>query len=261
MLIALIGLLAIGVTGSARAATLDFTGTFELRFRDLPSWIVPAAGSAGVSVTGADHLTSLGLPSGAMGPVTLSIPWTTNPSTRTLLLTLSRNRSGSFTGLSGGPPGGGTMGLSGLVKLCLIFAPCEYAHADIPLTPTAATGLGVGGTQTVPPGAIAFTMQHAPWTIGQPLMTIHTPGSTITTPALPGGFAHGPASLTSSTAQLSGALQLVTVTKVFTTLGGLPELPLIGALNLHFVPEPGTLLLLGLGVAGLAAHGRRKLRR
>jgi hypothetical protein len=154
------------------------------------------------------------------------------------------------------------MGLSGLVKLCLIFAPCEYAHADIPLTPTAATGLGVGGTQTVPPGAIAFTMQHAPWTIGQPLMTIHTPGSTITTPALPGGFAHGPASLTSSTAQLSGALQLVTVTKVFTTYTGtFPELPLTGVLTLHFVPEPGTLLLVGFGVAGLAAYGRRRRRR
>jgi hypothetical protein len=30
-------------------------------------------------------------------------------------------------------------------------------------------------------------------------------------------------------------------------------------LNLHFVPEPGTLMLLGTGVVGLVAFGRSKL--
>jgi hypothetical protein len=107
-----------------------------------------------------------------------------------------------------------------------------------------------------------MTMQHAPWTVGQPTMTIHSPASTISIPVLLGGFAHGPASLASSTAQPSGALQLVTVSKVFTNLyGGFPEFPLTGVLTLHFVPEPGTLLLLGSGVAALALLGRRKLKR
>ena len=54
-------------------------------------------------------------------------------------------------------------------------------------------------------------------------------------------------------------LQLVTVSKVYTSLtGAFPEFPMTGILTLHFVPEPGTLLLLGFGVAGLALHGRRK---
>jgi hypothetical protein len=93
-------------------------------------------------------------------------------------------------------------------------------------------------------------------------MTIHTPGSTISIPVLPGGFAHGPASLTSSTAQLSGALQLVTATKVFTNLyGAFPEFPLAGVLTLHVVPEPGTLILVGSGVVGLAVYGRRRRKR
>jgi hypothetical protein len=41
----------------------------------------------------------------------------------------------------------------------------------------------------------------------------------------------------------------VTVSKVFTGVAqAFPELPVVGILTLHFVPEPGTLLLLGSGV-------------
>ena len=95
------------------------------------------------------------------------------------------------------------------------------------------------------------------WTrLEEPSLVVASPP---TVPMLPGGFAHGPASLTSSTAQPSGILQLVTVSKAYTSLAGaFPELPVIGFLDLHFVPEPGTLMLLGLGVMGLAAVGRRR---
>jgi len=85
------------------------------------------------------------------------------------------------------------------------------------------------------------------------------PRSETPRPRLPGGFAHGPASLTSSTAQPSGVVQLVTVSKVYTSLkAAVPELPMIAILNLHFVPEPSTALLLATGFAGLAAVGRRR---
>ena len=262
VIVTLVGLLAIGMTGSARAATLDFTGQLALLgwWIRIPPAPVHGSGSGAAIVNGSaggTHLSSFVIGGDAIGPITTSVPGLTIsvPSVR---FTGIQNLTGSFGAISGGPPGGGPMGLSGLMKLCLIFAPCEYANVTVPITPVSGVGFGIGGTQTVA-GAIALTLQHAPWTIGQPVMTIHTPNTNVTGPTLPGGFVHGPASLTSSTAQPSGVVQLVTVSKVFTSLtGAFPEYPAVGILTLHFVPEPGTLLLLGSGVAGLALFAHRK---
>jgi hypothetical protein len=215
---------------------------------------------------GGIHLNSFAVPGGNFGPSTVTISGsslTTVTGISSLRFTFSQNLTGSFSGISGGPPGGGPMGVSGIAKICLIFGgPGCLANVPFPLTPTpGGAAFGIGGTRTAT-GAVNITFQDAPWTIGQPVMTIHTPNSTITTPALPGGFAHGPASLTSSTAQPSGVVQLVTVSKVYTSLtGAFPEIPLTSVLTLHFVPEPGTLLLLGSGIAVLAALDRRRGRR
>jgi hypothetical protein len=115
-------------------------------------------------------------PGGTFGPVTTVIPIPPTPP-HTLAperFTGVQNLSGSFSGLSGGSPGGGSMGLMGLAKICLLFAPCEYASVTIPLTPTTGgAGFGIGGTATFP-FAVAITMQNVPWTLGQPVMTIRT---------------------------------------------------------------------------------------
>ena len=158
------------------------------------------------------------------------------------------------------------MGLSGVAKVCFTFGSppgCITTFVPLPLTPTGGgAGFGIGGTRTATASGPSVTLQNAPWTLGQPTMTLHTPASTITSPVLPGGFVLGPASATSSAARPSGVVQLVTASKVFTNLtGAFPEVPLSGVLTLHFVPEPGTLLLLGLAVAGLAALGRRRVPR
>jgi len=62
-----------------------------------------------------------------------------------------------------------------------------------------------------------------------------------------------------SAAQPSGVVQLVTVTKVFTSLtNAFPELPIFATLNLHFVPEPSTLMLSAAGIVGLAVASRMR---
>jgi hypothetical protein len=120
-------------------------------------------------------------------------------------------------------------------------------------------GLGIGGTQFTT-GAINMTAQHGAWGLTAPGMTIHYPSSTVVTSTFPVGFIHGPASgSASSAAQPSGALQFVTASKVFTSLtGAFPEFPMYAVLNLHFVPEPGTLAFLTAGALALLVAGGRR---
>jgi len=172
MVIALSGLLAIGVAGSAQAATLEFTGTLGINFGGysatpgtLDFLTVPGAGSAQVTDDGALHLLSLHLAGATFGPSTVS--YYVGYSLDTVRFMLAENLSGSFSGISGGPPGGGTMGLSGLVKLCFFSPPC-IANIPLPLTPTVGgTGFGIGGTRTAPGGgntgsATRFSMPPGP---------------------------------------------------------------------------------------------------
>ena len=76
------------------------------------------------------------------------------------------------------------------------------------------------------------------------------------------GFVHGPVSATSLTATFSGVIQLVTPTEISTSLDPPNQfLSTFVILTLHSVPEPGLVLLLGSGVAGLVLLGRHRMRK
>jgi hypothetical protein len=76
------------------------------------------------------------------------------------------------------------------------------------------------------------------------------------------GWAHAPVSTTTSTAQPSGMVQLVTPNQIVTnsTLGSNEKKGSFVILVIRFIPEPGMVLLLCSGVAGLALLGRRRMR-
>ena len=252
----LVALAVLLLAGSVNAATLSYTGTLSFGLSTLPG-ASATSGPYPSGLTAGTHLSTITLGSGVLGPLQSSVPVTSSGTVQSIRLSGIANLSGVMTGISTGPPGGGPMGLSGLAKICLFSAAaCPGANVPVPLTPTGGAGLGVGGTQVIP-GAVALTMFHMPWTVGTVGMTIHTADSTVTTPTLPAGSNVPP----SGTVTNSGVLQLVTVSKVYTSLSSaFPELPVYAILSLHFVPEPGTLLLLGSGVAGLAILGRRRRR-
>jgi hypothetical protein len=65
----------------------------------------------------------------------------------------------------------------------------------------------------------------------------------------------------SNTGAPSGNLTLVTPIFISTNIGAFSIVPAFATLNLHFVPEPGTLVLLGSGIAGLVAFGRSRARK
>jgi hypothetical protein len=122
-----------------------------------------------------------------------------------------------------------------------------------------------------------LSIQGAPWTINTatasgfypPFFGDNDLPSLVT--ATRRGFAHGPGSGTTSTAQIGGMLQMVTPMQVrWDTWYGYPGVPWLhqryvyggfGVLTIRFIPEPGVGLLLATGIAGLVAIGRRRIRR
>jgi hypothetical protein len=234
------------VTGSApeavRAAALPVEVDLRIQIAATPTFGVSGTGTAEVTSTGV-HLTALSLASGLAAGTGVVMP-VTDPAAAPIMgyqVTIA-NGAAAFAETSGGELAG-TMPILGVAKVCL-FAPCSAAlsNLSLPLTP-----IGVGGT-AVGAGPVSLTLRGAPWTSGDAVIL---PGY-YSTP----GFRHGPASLTSSTAQPGGEMRLVTPIFISTNIGVGVTLESYAFLDVRFVPEPSAALLLSVGALGLAIRGR-----
>ena len=238
------GFIAMGVAGQANAVVLGFTGGLAVQIATLDPVVIPGAGSATVNGSGpAGHLTGLAIPANQFGISGFILP-VTDPAAFPIagVQVTAANGAGSFAGVGGDGVFGGVMPINGAAKVCL-FGSCSAAvsNLSVPLTV-----VGQGGVALVT-GAVNLTVIGAPWTTGTAAV-----GTAFT--------AMGGVSPLSNTGAPSGVVTLVTPTFISTNIGASAVLPAFGILNLHFVPEPGTLMLLGSGIAGLVAFGRSRVR-
>jgi hypothetical protein len=244
LVFAVVAILA-ATSGDARAASLGFAGSLAIQIATLDPVVIPGSGNASVNGSGpAGHLTGLALPASPFATTGFVQP-ISDPGVFPIagVQFTAHNGAGAFAGV-GGAGFGGVMPILGTAKVCL-YGSCStsnnIANVSVPLSV-----VGAGGASTVM-GQINMTVFGAPWTTGTAAI------GTITRM----GFV----SPASSTGAASGLVTLVTPVFISTNVGSFAVIPAFAFQTLHlFVPEPGTLVLLCLGVGALGAYGRSRLR-
>ncbi len=237
--------LAFGLSVPAHATTLPFSGTLSVILATLPPIATVASGSGNVTISGG-NITAITLAGGTFS-TSVVIP-ITDPAAApiTQIAATVKNGAGNFaitganinnnfvTNLTG--VGDGPMGVGGVAKVGLFPGP--LANLSVPFTSGGVNGTGLGGNLVTASGfGIGVSVRGAPWTTGT--------ASIGTATAM--GFVSG------------NTVTLVSPTFISTTIGASAVLPAFAVLTLQFVPEPGTLLLLASGVAGLAVLGRKRM--
>jgi hypothetical protein len=275
--------IVVGAAGVASAAPLNWKGTITVIIADNPPVSVAGGGVATVNDSAGGipaHLNTLRLAEsrgniGGVETVFITDPEVEGNAVAAIVVdgTLA---TGTFAPISGGAAS--AVGLArdrlpmhGVAKICILSTSCD-SYIALPLTEpttvngTANRGVGIGGLLTAGGfGKIRVSLQAAPWTIKVTTVVDQietTGGQVIFTFQTAVGWAHAPASTTSNSAQPSGVVQLISPGQIETNLpyGTSDKMGAFIILVVHFVPEPGLLLLLGSGVLGLTVLGRRRLR-
>jgi hypothetical protein len=276
-------LLVLGTSGTALASVLNWEGTNTLLLGDFPKANgVRGGGVATINGTSSlGHINTLRLAASRGQIKGTFTQLVTDPDTiNNGIYAIQYDGVAGGTGTVGPISGGAmstttlsqnTMSLTGTVRICLVSTDCASALILelAQMTQNGQTiGVGIGGLLTVGADSnVKISIQGAPWTIKtakvQDQITTTGEVNQLTVTVTLSGFAHSAASSTSSTAAPSGVVQLVTPSQVHTNLPlGSNKLVASGqTFFLHFIPEPGLLLLLGSGVAGLALLGRHRMRK
>lgn len=245
----LLALALLFAAAPAAAAVLPLAGaTLRLEIASLPP-VVFAWNGTGSADVAADHISNL---SPGVMAFSGTIP-VTDPNVFPILglaITGAENGVGNFA-FDGAGSGGGPMAIIGTANTC-VFASCAAAPANVtvPFTSGGTNGIGLGGAPIVAPGLVELTISGNAWTTGT---------ATIGSASRTGTATIGSVSR-SGYAWNGTSVRLVTPAVIESNIGASPIIPVFGVLDIVFVPEPGTALLLALGVAGLSRSGRARMR-
>lgn len=284
----LLGTLATFVAAQAEATLFYGWTEISLQFSNLGRAQATDTGTGLVTVTtsstSSSHLSTLSLafqPNLSLNAAISVTDPTAAPITSVILTSIrgrpdlpgrggAGSRIGNISGAIASTAGGlspGTIPSTGGVTICLLLAPLPPCQGQLDLVVGGTSGGlhvggGVGGLLTVGgTGTIRISLLGAPWTVKTVSAVNRTEngGFDVFTER---GFAHGPLSLTSSTAALSGSgvLQLVTANR--TTVVGPGDNDISGNISkilIHtLAPEPGLPALLTAGAIALFLIGRSR---